>query len=238
MKNLPLIYSFIFMVNIANSQNLSVGTHLGLNSSQISGNYGYKNLNSALDFNPINNATYGVFLNYGLNKNFAIQPELNYQTRGFEYNTKQGFISDSGNQGNAKLNYIDVPILFNYSYGKKLKVIFNAGPSINILVSGGNYDYSASSAIPPGYTKYYMRDVKQDFTKVGFSIVGGIGLKYEINARFAIFSEYRVNYSISKSAANQEYADSKNQDTWYYKNTHFKDNSFQIGLSYRLKKIK
>jgi hypothetical protein len=238
MKKLLFTLAVLFCMNLSFAQSTSFGLRVGHNWSELQGNYGFKTLYDNTDYNKISKNYFGLFLNYSFNKMYAIQPEINFKTRGFNYNNKQGLMGASWG-GNASLNYIDIPILFNYNYAinTKSKVFINLGPSINILAGGGNYDYFTwGDAIPGGITHNYSRNVRDDFNKVDIGIIGGVGFKYSIQPKWTLFSEFRTSYSLTNSTVSKEYTDANTSEIWYYDNNHYLDISIDFGIAYILGK--
>ncbi|MBE0711590.1 MAG: PorT family protein [Candidatus Aminicenantes bacterium] len=85
-------------------------------------------------------ATFGVFVAFNLNKNFAIQPEINFLSTGEQW-------TDTMDTGEYKLveffNYLHIPVLIKYRFaqqGKVIPVIF-AGPALGILLSAREKEY-------------------------------------------------------------------------------------------------
>lgn len=72
---------------------------------------------------------FGAFANYKLSKEMYFHPELNFASRGYQYN-------QVASQHKVKLSYIDVPILARY-----MMTGFNiiAGPYVSFLLSEGYY---------------------------------------------------------------------------------------------------
>jgi len=234
MKKLLITTTILFCISLSFSQNTSFGIRVGYNWSELQGNYGFKTLNSYTDYNKISENYFGLYLNYNFNKRYAIQPEINFKTRGFKYNNKQGLLGASWG-GNASLNYVDIPLLLNYNYGinTKIKGFINFGPSINILVGGGKYDYYTwGDALPGGITYNYTRNIRNDFNKIDIAVIGGVGLKYLIQPKLALFSEIRTSYGITNATVSKEYIDENISSTWYYDNSHFLDFSIDFGIAY------
>ncbi|RZK93209.1 MAG: PorT family protein [Pedobacter sp.] len=67
----------------------------------------------------------GVGFNIATGKNFSVQPELNYISKGTKF--------EAGNiNRKLNLNYLEIPVLAKYSFGP---AYVNAGPSIGLLIS-------------------------------------------------------------------------------------------------------
>lgn len=227
-KLIIIILLILFTLNLR-SQDLSAGLRIGDNTSNLKGDYGFTR--DYINYMSINKFYFGIFIKYKLQNNIYIQPEINYKSKGFEY------VSDGWNGaswgGNANINYIEVPIQINYSYGKKFKIFVNCGPSINFLISGGEYNYTTWSSAD-GIRNYYSRNIKSDFNSVMLGMKSGVGVNYEISTKTVIFTELGLSYDLTKSTKEKEIIDLNTGDTWYYNNTHFLDLSISLGISYKL----
>jgi hypothetical protein len=117
---------------------------------------------------------------------FAIQPEVNYATKGNRVTFNEGII-DQENKFN--LNYIDVPILAVFKLGNKVEI--HAGPYWSYLV-GANVDTDGD--IDDGF---YELD-RDNFDKWDYGLVGGIGFNInnmQIGARY--------NYGLNEIARSE-----------------------------------
>ena len=77
----------------------------------------------------------GVYFNYMFGEgNLGIQPELLYSTRGstYEFSTTNGITEN----GETKLKYFDIPILFRWQIIKFLNI--HAGPQFSILTDAAS----------------------------------------------------------------------------------------------------
>lgn len=92
------------------AQKFKAGFITGLNTSQISGDQisGYNKLGGKL----------GTFINYPLNKNCNFQVELQLSQKG----SKKPYIENSPQTYSFQLNYLEIPISFDYKVRKFLSV--------------------------------------------------------------------------------------------------------------------
>jgi hypothetical protein len=131
MKKLLLAASLLAISwGTANAQSLNLGVKGGLNYTNVSGNTGtYQDFDKA--YKPGFNA--GIFTNIGISPMVAIQPEINYSTKGFR-------IDDERSSGNTttqteiknRINYLDVPVLVQVKTGT---IYFEAGPQVGFLLN-------------------------------------------------------------------------------------------------------
>ena len=74
----------------------------------------------------------GAFVNIPVNEKFSIQPEVLYNTRGAVLSSDEPIIGDKVEEANWKLNYISVPVMFQYNATPKFYV--EAGPQFSYML--------------------------------------------------------------------------------------------------------
>jgi hypothetical protein len=102
----------------------------------------------------------GGFMQFNFSRRFGIQPEVSFVQNTTEFSDDNSLIYDDlffgGSQREAKLNYLEVPILLNLNIGTSKRVKLQLGPSYGALLSqtvdslrsGGNiYKNTEFSAI-------------------------------------------------------------------------------------------
>ena len=107
----------------------------------------------------------GAEFGYNLNEQMAVTAGLLY--------TMQGYKADAADK-NCNLDYLNIPVLFNYSIIPGLAV--KAGPQIGIMTRAKYGDY----------------DIKDSYKSIDFSIP--LGLSYEISD-FVIDARYNLGLS-------------------------------------------
>lgn len=135
-------------------------------------------------------ATFGVFVAFNLNKNFAIQPEINFLSTGEQW-------TDTIDTGEFKLveffNYLHIPVLIKYrlaQQGKVIPVIF-AGPALGILLSAPEREY---------LDDILVRDIsrKQWYKSTDFGADFGVGAEMMMN-KCKIILDLRYYLGLSNS---------------------------------------
>lgn len=118
----------------------------------------------------------GGFVEIGLGKKFAIQPEVlfnQYQTKvdsSFK-NIYQNAVHDVTN-GDVKLNYLSIPLMLNYKAGKLITL--QAGPQYSILIDKN---------------KNLLQNGQDAFKSGDFSMAGGATInlgKLKLNGRYVV----------------------------------------------------
>lgn len=129
------------------AQNVNIGIKGGLNLYTIS---------SESDINYDMKAGFhaGLVGHIHFTKHFALQPELLYSTEGAKYS----FLNIPYT---LNLNYVNVPVMFQYMFNNGFRL--EAGPQVGFLVSAKSE------------TNNTKTDVKNNFKKVDFALVTGIG---------------------------------------------------------------
>ena len=128
-----------------------IGAKAGVNVNKISG-ASYK---SGFNYN----FQLGGFMQFNFSDRFGIQPEVSFVQTSSEFSNEASDIYDDlfrdGSQKNAKLNYLEVPVLLNINVGESKHVKLQFGPAyggllkqtVDSLQSGGklykNGDWSA-----------------------------------------------------------------------------------------------
>lgn len=151
----------------------------------------------------------GVYTQLFNSNAFAIQPEVNYSTKGNRATFESGII-DQENKFN--LNYIDIPILAVFKLGEVVEI--HAGPYWAYLV-GANIDTDGDLE-----DDFNQLD-RDNFDKWDYGLVGGIGFnlnKVQIGARY--------NYGLN------EIAESEGAKNWLGSQT--KNSVGQIYMSVNL----
>jgi hypothetical protein len=136
------------------------------------------------------NARYGVHAGvYGqlfVNEGFAIQPELNYSTKGNKVITTFGIIDQ---ETKLNLNYLDVPVLAVFKLGNAAEI--HAGAYWAYLV-GANIDTDGDLGDD-------FRQLDRDnFDNWDYGLVGGVGFNF---GDFQVGARY--NYGLNEIARSE-----------------------------------
>jgi hypothetical protein len=164
MRNLILLGGMILLLCVsASAQQAGVGVtgkglKLGFDIANISTEY--TELNDFLDSRA--GFSGGAFLTYAFNRQFAVQPEILYVTKGA---AKDLFFFNA----HLNLDYLEIPVLLKFDFMPDGKIHPNlfAGPALDVLLA------SKFHIISETY------DIK-DYTKgMDFSLVFGGGFDYK-----------------------------------------------------------
>lgn len=128
----------------------------------------------------------GVFGQLFVNEGFAIQPELNYSTKGNKVVTEFGMIDQ---ETKFNLSYIDMPVLAVFKLGDAVEI--HAGPYWAYLV-GANIDSEGDLG-----NEFAELD-RDNFENWDYGLAGGVGFNFgnvQLGARY--------NYGLNKIARSQ-----------------------------------
>ncbi|MEJ1222932.1 porin family protein [Sediminicola sp. 1XM1-17] len=120
MRKYLAIFAFLVVAGSAlNAQAVNIGIKGGLNSYTIGGD-DTEDIDGKLGYNV------GLLGHIHLSERFGLQPEIVYSTQGAKANDGSGDVKIS-------LDYINVPVLFQYMYDNGFRI--QAGPQIGFLTS-------------------------------------------------------------------------------------------------------
>ena len=190
MKKIIAICMFIFACSAAQAQ-FMFGPQFG---------FSYATLTNTSDLTvtakPVWHA--GFLFDLGLGKHFSLQPSLLYSKRGFKYDYETNTVSSIQSSTDttitttnslianvdAKLGYIDIPVLLNIYFGDHRGFMLGIGPQLSILLSNKTLStttVSATSSINGGTPQTSKpeteTDTKFDFNPTDISLMAGIGYK-------------------------------------------------------------
>jgi hypothetical protein len=117
----------------------------------------------------------GAFAEIDFSKKLGIQPEVLFSQTNTTFTTQASSIYNNAFQGEAKLNYLSIPILLRINTGKMLT--FHVGPQFSILMNDNeNLVYNG----------------KQAFKDGDFSMIGGLQLNL---SALKIYGRYNIGLS-------------------------------------------
>ena len=133
----------------------------------------------------------GLWSDIGLGSHFSIQPSLLYSKRGFKYdyetqttsvmNTDTTITTYITSSVDAKLGYVDIPVLLNYYFGERRGLMLSFGPQLSILVTDQSVATTSATTSTNGGTPAPTQpetETKLDFNPTDISLVGQIGYKF------------------------------------------------------------
>ena len=176
MKTILLtLFAFLLISGAAMAQMPNIGIKGGVNAYTIKGDNN-PNFDNKLGFHL------GLLGHIHLSDQFALQPELVYSVQGAQF-------SVAGEDVKLNLNYVNVPVLFQYMFDNGFRL--QAGPQLGILASAK--------------TDLNDTNLKDDFENIDLGL--GLGASY-VNPETNFGIDLRYNLGLSNI--------NKNGNTNYY----------------------
>jgi len=170
-KNLLITFFtalFIFLTQLAFAQ-ISYGPRLGLNMATVAG----VNNNAGVRLGLL----LGGYGKFSLTDNVAFQPEILYSVKGFASTN-----NSSSSKYFLKLNYFDIPLLFNFGQSEGVHFLAGIQPSFLITAMSKTKTASSKSTI----------EVTDQINSFDIAPVLGLGYQSEIG----INADLRLSYGI------------------------------------------
>lgn len=219
MRNLFLFAVILFCSFQANAQvQYGIQAHGVMSTASFSEDEGETSKDSKFGFGA------GVFAEFNLSPSFSIKPSLNFIQKGVEVSSSYSDAEFSMEQDiDARLNYLEVPVLFNYKPTANLYI--GAGPSLAYGLSGklkGNFSYEdETEEISESLDIDAFKDAEEDgagFKRFDFGLTAAAG--YYFTENLSIQAGY--THGLSNIADDSEEATNE-----------YKNRSFTLGLGYR-----
>lgn len=186
----------ISIVSVARAQ-FSTGGKIGMNISKIRG----ADKPDEMEMLPGVNA--GVVGIYSFTEKFALQSEINYETKGTglkdQTSTSDEWISEITNY-KEPVGYLTIPVLAKASFGAKTKFYVNAGPYFGFLLSArAKSDVKQTFPLNPenNTDRSYDDDVSEFYAGFDFGVVAGGGAIFTINKNIGIIADLRYNLGLA-----------------------------------------
>ncbi len=173
---ITLILIALFFATITNAQ-FHIGVKAGVNAGKIDG----KSFKDEFKYSYL----VGGFAEIGLGDRVSINPEVLFSqtTSTLDTSFTNALPNFNNNQIKAKLSYLSIPILLNVRLLGPLHI--EAGPQFGVLMNDN---------------KTLLQNGQSAFKKNDFSIVGGVGLNFNV---LRIGARYVVGLNDISDVANQ-----------------------------------
>lgn len=200
------LVSSLFNIEGASAQ-LSVGIEGGYNNNYIVTN----NANRAFtNYQSLNGFSAGIPIQYKITDWFSIATDPSFVQKNYSQQRSAFFVGVYQENHN---NYIQLPLMGHFMFGgKKLKGFLNVGLYGGCWITGtvkgvmpnilditatqtpGSSIYNYQN--PYSYNQKYAFDNRKD-NRFETGWVGGLGIAYDINNRYQVFTEGRLLYSFT-----------------------------------------
>ncbi len=204
LKSILAAFILVGMTAVANAQ-YAVGLKVGGNiaNASISG-ISEQFLPEQLTYPGV---VIGAMVEIPMLNGFSFRPELNYMQKGFTVRVSKDDLDILGvnfnvaGKNETRLNYLEVPLLFKYSYGNSLaKVYAVAGPTIGYALNG--YTQQTASVIFDIRVNKSDLNLERDlFQRWELGVAAGLG--GEIKAGHGkIFGDVRYDFGFNSIIQN------------------------------------
>jgi len=185
----------------ASQAQMSVGLRGGVNFSNLS----MEDVSSS-SFKPKTRLNFGLLFNYSLSSSTSIQIETGFSQRGAKISDDASVMTNNQNfryvaKGESLLNYIEVPILFQYKPKLgKLEGILSLGPELRLLTSPLKVKLKSKLFINDELVEERTEETSlsgdNNFKEFDFGMVGGAGIAYPVRT-LKIFAEGRYHFGLN-----------------------------------------
>lgn len=181
-KRTTLLTAFFALLTMTLfSQTISVGVKTGFTSNNIAKPEFIETLEVIPEFRNLETMNFGLVSEIGFSENFAIQPELNFTTKGFKIRESANInIYEMplplGVTAVSKFNYVEVPVLAKARFGTgKTQAYVVAGPTLG-YATGGKLETRANILfeIDLYETPLDLNSIGYERFEVGGTVGGGV----------------------------------------------------------------
>ena len=220
LKKITIVLIF-FITSMYSQNEMYLGVNSGLTYSKFRGNNFFKEMKPQLDF------SIGTSFDIHIKERLLLTTNINYERNSVKkyYDRFQGIniigyaygqsaSSLPQNKFQTRFEYINIPIMLKYLLNYEKKLYINAGGYLGHLLSIKNIDDGKESDL----------DFNNQFKKVDYGLVLGIGYNYTFNPNNFLSIELRESYGITTISQPESYIfkDTKRNSLNLILNYHFK----------------
>lgn len=207
MKKLLLALAFTGLCSLSlqaqGKGNIEFNLNVGYNSSYANDSeYGSYDYRSAFNV--------GAGLDFYFNDRWSIKAKAIYDSKGFNNVILTNLESGVRFNSNIQLNYITVPVMANWHFGRKRNWYLNFGPYVGFLVDAKETRFDT--------------DIKDGINSTDAGLAFGIGVKIPLNDKLRLFFEYDGQSGFSDIYKSN-----------YRYNTYINRSAFNVGINFLLK---
>lgn len=206
-KILPIVFAlFSIVLNAQQKGTIEFGANIGFNRSAVSSSEGSTDAGSGFNI--------GFAADYYFSRSWSIKSKLIYDQKGWdngfiEFYSFDPAVADSSYNTNFNLNYLTIPVMANWHFGRTRNWHLNFGPYAGFLLNAEESRFGT--------------DVKDAFNTTDFGIALGVGVKIPVSNKLKISLEYEENYGLSEVFKDTNFA------------TQNVRSSFNVGVNFLMK---
>ena len=132
----------------------------------------------SVDQNFLQGYSGGLVFRHNSQNHLGMQAEINYSQRG--WSEQSGYT--------RRLDYVELPFMSHFYFGKKMQVYLNLGPKVSVLINENTSGSGNNTTVAEQYKKIA--------NPIDYGFCGGIGFQLKAGRQIFLI-DTRVNYSIS-----------------------------------------
>ncbi len=200
---------FVLLTTNIIAQDFSIGMKDGISWSSISGRYDFANFNNT-QIEKVTEHSFGIRLNYKLNKHLLLQTEVNIEQKGFDFNMDPDY-NGGGYWGKYSIKYLTIPLIIQYQLGKKVKFYGYSGISFGMLLQANNSTSLSSTSTSTLKIYDYSYDPTNEFNKFELGEIFGLGIKIPLCDKVNFTVDSRYIFGLTKAAKDTDFNYNPNQ---------------------------
>jgi len=175
---------FFYSSTMAQTKNtFEFGADIGYNSSYVSlSQFSYNSKN-------VDGFNLGIAADYYFSEKWSIKTKFTYDQKGWGNGYFYGPGGEQLDNINLELNYLTIPLLADFHFGKTKNWFFDVGPYVGFLLSAGD--------------KYDRFNLKSSFNSTDAGLDAGAGLNYPLTPKLKLFIEAEAQYGLANIYKNK-----------------------------------
>jgi opacity protein-like surface antigen len=167
---IALVFGLAFGTYAQKKGDLEGGINVGLNTSIVSGDYYWYDSGNGLNV--------GLSADYYLSSAWSVKAKVVYDQKGFDnvIYTSSFDPADDGYFTDVNMNYLTVPVVANWHFGRTHNWYLNFGPYVGFLL---NAEETTGN-----------EDLSDLYTSADFGLAFGIGVKIPVSKKLRVSLEY------------------------------------------------
>jgi len=184
------------------SGDVEFGVNLGFNKSTVADNKTTSDAGTGFNI--------GGSVDYYFSNRWSLKGKLIYDQKGWDNDYIEDYYTGNVYPTNFNVNYLTVPVMANWHFGRTRNWYLNFGPYIGFLLSAKDTHFGA--------------DVSSAFNATDFGLALGIGVKIPVSDKIKIFMEFDGQGGSTDIFKDNPYSNVTNSRS-----------SFNVGINFLLK---
>lgn len=217
---LPVLLLLFAFTVLAQTKKIEFGFQGGINLNTVYGSGISKEVKG-----NITGSSIGGNAKWNTTNWFGIRVQLSYDQMG--YALRNLYLEDSVNglakaDVRFKLNYLNLPVMAEFTFGKKVKFMLDAGGFVGVLL---NSKATVNRVLPNGDQSLWYSFPSTGYKKLNAGLAAGLGIQVPLTSKIALTLNARNDAGLTNiSNSSAGYAFSRKTKTF----------SFLSGISFQL----